>query len=455
MGKNKQERFHHALKIEKEACIGCFHCMNICPTEAIRVREGKAELLEHRCIDCGFCLRVCPVNAIHVEQDDFNKIFEYPVRVALVPAVMIGQFPEDVTTAQIYSEIMELGFTHVFEVEHGVDILNETQNRYIDENKHHKPLISSFCPAIVRLIQVKFPALVDNLIHLKAPLDISAMYFRKQLIDQGFDNEEIGIFYVTPCAAKIAAVKSPVGDDQTDITGVINLDFLYNKVYTRIKQAKNPSCLIPERKALSPENILWSLTNGESANARGRCLAVDEIHNVIEFLEKLETEEMKDIDFLELRACDESCAGGVLTTTNRFFIVERLKKRSKTAELEKKSETPGTSDIKNYKNYLTGKLQLKKVSPRSMLKLDEDMAVALKKLKRVQEIQKCLPDVDCGVCGSPTCKSFAEDIVQGDALINQCVFVQRIFEKKGILSADESIAIMKKVWGNDKLDKNC
>lgn len=454
---NRKEHFHHALKIVKEACIGCFHCMNICPTEAIRVRDGKAELLEHRCIDCGYCFRVCPVNAIIVEQDDFNKIFEYPLRVALLPAVMIGQFPEDISINQIYSEIMQLGFTHVYEVEHGVDILSEAQNKYAADNQHLKPLISSFCPAIVRLIQVKFPALVDNLVHLKAPLDISAMYFKKQLIDQGYASEDIGIFYVTPCAAKIAAVKSPVGDNQSVITGVINLDFLFNKVYTRIKQAKSPTCAVPEKRSLSSMNILWSLTNGEVENAEGRCLAVDEIHNVIEFLEKLETEEMKDIDFLELRACDESCAGGVLTTANRFFIVERLKKRAKLADNSLQNETVSSNpyDIKRYKSYLNRKIRLNKVNPRSMLKLDENMAEALRKMKRVQEIQKCLPDVDCGVCGSPNCKSFAEDIVQGHALINQCVFVQRIFENKGILAAEESLAIMKKVWGKEKLDKNC
>lgn len=113
MSKKQPDHFHHALKIVKEVCIGCFHCMNICPTEAIRVRSGKAELLEHRCIDCGYCFRVCPVNAIIVEQDDFNKIFEFPVRVALVPAVMIGQFPEDISTNRIYSEILEIGRAHV------------------------------------------------------------------------------------------------------------------------------------------------------------------------------------------------------------------------------------------------------------------------------------------------------------------------------------------------------
>jgi iron only hydrogenase large subunit-like protein len=451
---NKPEHFHHALKIVREACIGCFHCMSICPTEAIRVKNGKAELLEHKCVDCGFCFRVCPVNAIIVEQDDFNRIFEYKARVALVPAVMIGQFPEDISTEQIYSEIMELGFTHVFEVEHGVDVLHPAQNKYLEDHADTRPMISSFCPAVVRLIQVKFPALLENMVHLKAPLDISAMYYRKQLIDQGLDSEDIGIFYITPCAAKIAAVKSPVGDDKSDITGVINLDFMFNKVYTRIKQSKASSCIVPQKKELSSKNILWSLTNGEVANTPGRCLAIDEIHNVIEFLEKLENEEMQDIDFLELRACDESCAGGVLATSNRFFIVERLRKRA--AETDRKDAWKKDSpEIEDYEGFLKRNIGLKKVKPRSMMKLDEDMAEAMKKLKRVQEISKSLPDVDCGVCGSPSCRAFAEDIVQGDAVINQCIFVQRIFEKKGILSTEESLAIMKKVWGSEKLDRNC
>ncbi|HPK05517.1 MAG TPA: 4Fe-4S binding protein, partial [Bacteroidales bacterium] len=67
--------FHHALYFCKETCIGCTHCMRVCPTQAIRVRNGKAELLPNRCIDCGECYRVCPVDAVKVEQDDFNLIY--------------------------------------------------------------------------------------------------------------------------------------------------------------------------------------------------------------------------------------------------------------------------------------------------------------------------------------------------------------------------------------------
>lgn len=452
----KNNKFHHALKILKDVCIGCTHCMNICPTEAIRVKNGKAVLIDNRCVDCGFCYRVCPVNAIIVEQDDFNRIFEYKVRVALVPAVMTGQFPDNISNRQIHSELMELGFTHIYEVESGVEILHEAMMEYMDRHRDTKPLISAFCPAIVRLIQVKFPALVDNLIHLKAPLDISASYCRRQLADEGHDVNEIGIFYITPCAAKIAAVKSPVGDKNSPITGVINMNFIFNKTFTLIKQGGADSCKVPEIRNLSGRSILWSLTNGESAQAGGRSLAVDEIHNVINFLEQLENEEMKDIDFLELRACDESCAGGVLTTENRFFTVERLKNRAAHADSEvKKVNQAGKRSIVHYKNRLLQEISIQPIESRSMLKLDEDISEALKKMKRVQEIAKCLPDVDCGACGSPSCQSFAEDIVQGYSKLNQCVFVQRIFENKGILSSDESFNIMKDIWGSDKLDKSC
>jgi iron only hydrogenase large subunit-like protein len=445
--------FHHALKIQKEQCIGCSHCMNICPTEAIRIRNGKAELFENRCIDCGECFRVCPVNAIIIEQDDFNKIFQYKYRVALLPAVFSGQFPEEVKTTQIYDVLLDLGFTDVYEVEHGVEVLKNTMQEFARESEGSKPLISSFCPAVIRLIQVKFPALTENIISLHPPLDIAAVYYKKMLIDKGIDESDIGIFYFTPCAAKIAAVKSPVGNEQSPINGVINMDFIFNKVYTNIRRGDFQQSQNIDKEQLAPEGVLWSLTNGEIDNMEGRCLAIDGVHNVIDFLEKIENEEIKDVDFLELRACDESCAGGVLTTKNRFLTVERLKKRANYYKQNK--ELNGKKQILNYKKFLEENINIGKIKPRSMMKLDENMAEAMKKMRRVKEIMKCLPDVDCGACGAPNCQALAEDIVQERAVINHCVFIQKIFEKKGILDWEQSHDIMREIWGDDKLNRKC
>ncbi|HKK63360.1 MAG TPA: [Fe-Fe] hydrogenase large subunit C-terminal domain-containing protein [Bacteroidales bacterium] len=445
--------FHHALKIQKEQCIGCSHCMNICPTEAIRVRNGKAELFENRCIDCGECFRVCPVNAIIIEQDDFNKIFQYKHRIALLPAVFSGQFPEEVKTTQIYDVLIDLGFTDVYEVEHGVEELKDAMQEFAQTHQENKPLISSFCPAVIRLIQVKFPALTENIISLHPPLDVAALYYKKMLMDKGIDESDIGIFYVTPCAAKIAAIKSPVGNENSPINGVINMDFIFNKVYTNIRRGNFQAGQNIDKEQLSPEGVLWSLTNGEIDNMEGRCLAIDGVHNVIDFLEKIENEEIKDVDFLELRACDESCAGGVLTTKNRFLTVERLKKRA--SRYKESNQLIAEKQILKYHNYLQKNMSIGKIKPRSMMKLDENMAEAMKKMRRVKEIMKCLPGVDCGACGAPTCQALAEDIVQERAVINHCIFIQKIFEKKGILEWEQSHDIMKEIWGEEKLKRKC
>jgi len=443
--------FYHALKVVEEVCIGCTHCMDVCPTSAIRVKNGIANINKNACVDCGECLKSCPVNAIIVEQDDFTQIFNYKQRVALLPTVLLGQFPDDISEKQIYSVIHELGFTHVYEVDETVDILTDATKVYMQKHHQERPFISSFCPAIVRLIQVKFPALVDHIIQLKPVIDISALFYRKKLEQEGFKQEDIGVFYVTPCAAKIAAVKSPVGEEESLIDGVINMDFIYNKVLLSIKQNKSEGKYVMN-KHMSRRSIGWTLTNGEASQYYGRCLAIDEIHNVIEVLEKLENEEITDVDFLELRACDHSCAGGVLATENRFLAIERLRKRAawyhrnKPVILEEK-------EIEEYRPYLLENISINKVEPRSILSLDSDMMVAMEKMKKINRIMKVLPGIDCGACGAPRCQALAEDVVQGYSKMTQCVFLQKMLTKEGLISPQESFNISENTWGKKRFEK--
>ncbi|MBW6490540.1 MAG: 4Fe-4S binding protein [Lentimicrobium sp.] len=446
--------FHHALKIREDLCIGCSHCMNVCPTEAIRVKNGKSVLFGDRCVDCGECFRVCPVSAIIIDHDDFNNIFDYKYRVALVPAVFTGQFPVDISLRQIFSVLIDIGFTHVYEVENGVEILLEAINETSTPQPEKKPLISSFCPAIVRLIQVKFPALVDNILLLKPPLDISALHIRKEMEEKGIPAEETGIFYVTPCAAKIAAIKDPVGEAASAITGVINMDILFNRVYRQVKQKNNHTCALPSGSKLSNVAMCWSLTNGEAPHVKGRSLAIDEIKNVIEFLERLENDEFSDIDFLELRACDESCAGGVLTISNRFLAAERLRNHVENFQPNPELQYPDSlRSIYQNSEYLQENISIEKVYPRSILKLDDNMAEAMKKMERVNRIMQLLPMVDCGICGAPSCQALAQDIVQGLGNIKHCIFIQKILEQKGELNLEDSVKIMQDIWGYGKTNK--
>lgn len=50
--------------INKKKCIGCGLCINICPVDAISIKDGVASIDQEKCIHCGKCLHICPTNAI-------------------------------------------------------------------------------------------------------------------------------------------------------------------------------------------------------------------------------------------------------------------------------------------------------------------------------------------------------------------------------------------------------
>jgi hypothetical protein len=397
-------------------------------------------------------MRVCPVDAIKVEEDDFSTIYNYEHRVAIVPSVFIGQFARNITTRKIYSGVLEEGFTHVYEVEHGSGILINLINQYLENRPDIRPVISSFCPAIVRLIQVRFPSLVNNILPYKAPLDLAAIFFRKKLQDQGISAEKIGVFYITPCAAKIAAVKSPVGEKSSPINGVINLNTLYNKVFSVIRREEKGYCIVPEKEQLLPEEMVWTLTGGEAKHIKGRCLSIDGISNAIEFLEKLENNTLGNFDFLEMRACDEGCAGGILSTTNRFLVSERLHSRAEQYYIDKREGRAfDNKTITRYKDYIIENAGIGNIEPRSIMKLDEDMVQAMKKMQKIQKIKAYLPGIDCAACGSPTCRTLAEDVVQRRAHTSDCVFVA--IKVKGGDTMNQVVDYTEEIWGKERFKK--
>ena len=152
--------------------------------------------------------------------------------------------------------------------------------------------------------------------------------------DMGVDDSDVGIYYITPCAAKIVAIVSPVAVDNSGINGFINLDFIYNKVMKVIKSTGGVKNIPPDRKSnLNGAQTLWALTGGEAASIKGRSLSIDGMKNVIDFLEKLENDEIENVDFLELRMCDQSCAGGILAPANRFLVVESMQKRARNVDV--------------------------------------------------------------------------------------------------------------------------
>ena len=71
------DRFFHSVTLDRDRCVGCTNCIKRCPTQAIRVRGGKAQIISERCIDCGECIRVCPHHAKKANHDSLSMLESY------------------------------------------------------------------------------------------------------------------------------------------------------------------------------------------------------------------------------------------------------------------------------------------------------------------------------------------------------------------------------------------
>lgn len=443
--------FYHALIVDEQKCICCTHCVKVCPTEAMRIVDGKVIIREEQCVDCGECVRACPQNAIGIDHDDLSQICDYKYRVVLFPAVFFVQFPERLTEDHIYTALMKIGFTHAYEVEQPIGVLKDLIRKRVKENSSDLPVISSFCPAIVRLIQSHYPSLTENIATVKVPHDLAAHMVLKKFAEQGIDSSEVGLFYVTPCVAKITAVKKPVGEAESILTGVISPKQLYNKVMSVVDDIEPVDCS-EFRKELTKEGIQWSLTHGETWWQNAKTMAVDGIHNAIKFLDKIENDEVNGFDFVELRACDRSCAAGVLLMQNRFLTVQRLKSRARRfPSAEKKSQAEGTNPFAD----LEFKMVTDEINPRTMNRFGPNLEKAVERMQRARSIMCHLPGIDCGACGAPTCQALAEDMANGKARMSDCIFVQQLWQKNGKVKPEKAFDRMEKKWGEKRFDPDC
>ncbi|MBO2516719.1 MAG: ferredoxin [Clostridiales bacterium] len=401
---------YHSVRLDKGRCKGCTNCLLHCPTEAIRVRNGRAHIIDNKCIDCGECIRICDYHAKVAVTDSLETIHGFKYAVALPAPSLYGQFRNLKDPAYVIWALRQIGFDDVFEVARGADIVTRAIHEKLRDPMLPRPLISSACPAVVRLIQVRFPDLIPHIVDVRQPMEVAAHLARIEFCKKkGCEPDDVGVFFITPCPAKMTAVRSPIGQQKSDVDGAISMLEIYGKLRSLVsrKQADEES-----RPSATAWGVGWAQSSGEAtAVCPENSLAVDGIHNCIRVLEEIENNKLNDLVFFEGNACTGGCVGGPLTFENNFVAKNTIRKLSDELR-EKNSVHPVNSVPAN----LMSRIPLYNDAPiaeNPALSLDDDMEVAMQKMERMNKIAASLPGYDCGSCGSPTCRSFAEDIVQG------------------------------------------
>lgn len=420
------ERFVHSVTLDTDKCVGCTNCIKHCPTQAIRVRDGKATIISERCIDCGECIRVCPHRAKKARHDSLAMLSDYQYTVALPAPSLYGQFRNLDDIDVVLTALLELGFHEVFEVSRGAEIVSNATRKMLESGTLKKPVISSACPAVVRLIQVRFPDLCDHVLPLKSPMEISAALARQRVMARtGLKPEEIGIFFISPCPAKVTDAHYPIGMPRSQVDGVLAISDIYPKLVSKMNK-------LEQIEPLSHSGLIgvsWAFIGGEAAGTLNENhLSADGIGNVIHVLEDLEDEKFADLDFIELNACSGGCVGGVFTTENGYVARARVKHLRKYLPVSC-NRSAETSDLNSLR-------WSEPLQENPALRLAENVSDAMRLMQQAESIFEHLPKLDCGSCGAPTCRAMAEDVALGLADEDNCIFrmrerLQQAEEEKG------------------------
>lgn len=408
--------YKHSVALDVEKCTGCTTCLRHCPTEAIRIRNGHAVINADRCIDCGECIRVCPHHAKKAVCSKLSEMDKFKYKIALPAPSLYGQFEELNDIDYVLQGFLDIGFDEVYEVARAAELVSEYTRKYLGTEGIKKPVISSACPVIVRLIALRFPYLKDNLMPLLPPMEIAAKRAKRKALKAHpeLSESDIGVCFFSPCPAKASYVKNGFGNYTSAVDCVVSISDVYFQLINHMKRQLTPT-------PLSNSGIIgisWATSGGESAAIfNDKYLAADGIENCIKILDQVENGTIPNIEFIELNACTGGCVGGVLTIENPYIAKTRLQTLRRYLPIsqnfhEGKEFIPSDSFFETVPEYTP------------MNRLADNIGESMRMMAKMQEIRESLPGTDCGACGAPNCRALAEDIVRGDRDIDSCVIIK-------------------------------
>lgn len=407
--------YEHSVYLDVSKCNGCTTCLKHCPTEAIRIKDNHAVINGDRCIDCGECIRVCPHSAKKAVCNKLSDMDKFKYKIALPAPTLYGQFDNLDDVDYVLDGLLKLGFDDVFEVSAAAELVSAYTRNYMKKEGIKKPLISSACPAVIRLICLRFPSLKENILPLLPPMEVAARLAREKALRDHPElrQSDIGVCFISPCPAKVSYVRNGFAGYESLVDVVVSIKDIYFQLISKMKYGEDV-------KSLSSSGVIgigWASSGGEStAIFNEDYLAADGIDNCNKVLDQIENGNIPPLEFIELNACTGGCVGGVLTIQNPFIAKARLQ------GLRRYLPVSQNFIPKDKENSLPEELLFNDLPVyRPISRLSDSMQESMRMMSEIQKLKGELPGIDCGSCGAPNCRAFAEDVVKGHTTLENCL----------------------------------
>ena len=414
--------YEHSVLLDPSKCTGCTSCMRHCPTEAIRIKDGRAVIQSDRCIDCGECIRHCDNGAKRAVSDKLSDMEGFKWKIALPAPSLYGQFDNLDDIDYVLNGLLKIGFDEVYEVAKAAEMVSAYTRIYLHTEGVKKPAISSACPVVMRLISLRFPSLEEHVIHMLPPMEIAAKLAKKKAVENHpeLSPDEIGVCFITPCPAKVSYVKNGFAGYNSAVDKVVSISDIYFQLIGEMSIDDK----IEDLAQTGRIGIGWANSGGEAtAIFNEDYLAADGIENVIHVLDQIENGNIPPLEFIELNACTRGCVGGVLTMQNPFIAEARLHSLRRYLPISQNALPIGVNYIPD--DFLFE--DLPEYAPIS--RLGNSIAESMRMMADIQKFKSTLPGIDCGSCGAPTCRAFAEDVIKKNACPEDCR-LRDVWQKK-------------------------
>lgn len=416
--------YEHSVLLDESKCTGCTTCIRHCPTEAIRIKNGRAVIQSSKCIDCGECIRHCDHGAKKAVSDKLSDMDRFKWKIALPAPTLYGQFDNLDDVDYVLNGLLKIGFDDVYEVSKAAEMVSAYTRVYLQTEGVKKPAISSACPVIMRLIALRFSSLEEHIIHMLPPMEIAAKLARARALDRHpeLSPEDIGVCFISPCPAKASYVKNGFAGYKSEVDVVVSISDVYFLLIGEMNADDHIESLSESGKI----GIGWARSGGEAtAIFNEDYLAADGIENVIHVLDQIENGNIPPLEFIELNACTGGCVGGVLTMQNPFIAKARLQSLRRYMPVSQNVLPTGI-------NYIPDAFLFEDLPEYdSITRLGGSIAESMRMMADIQNFKSTLPGIDCGACGAPTCRAFAEDVIKKTACPEDCRLRETRQDKDG------------------------
>lgn len=366
--------------------------------------------MEEHCISCGRCVRVCAQKAKRVVSS-IEAVTALLSSGKTVYAVLAPSFPAAFPQwkpGQIISTVYELGFSHVWPVAHGADLISKEYAR-ISEQNTMITMITTPCPAIVNYIEKHQPALIMFLAPIVSPMIATGRAIRAR------HTGEAAIVFIGPCVAK----KSEKDDPK--VAGVINEVLTFLELEQMISQRNIRPDKLPERDMDGPEaetGALFPVSGGllHTAGLKTNILDNDIIvtegsDRVLEILQRVEEGNIQS-HFLDLLFCQGCVDGPAIQNDLSVFVRKDIVTNYVRPRLQKLESAPPQPQpaISLERRFTRRAVSLK-------VPTEDDISAILRSInKNVPE-----DELNCGACGYASCREKAIAVFQGRAEAEMCL----------------------------------